>query len=502
MSTTAQALERHPGEIWLLFIVEMWERFSYYGMRALLVFYTTQTFLFSDEKSYAIYGSYTALVYLMPVFGGILADRLLGYRKAVTAGALLMAMGHFCMAIEHEQVFYFALALLIVGNGFFKSNMSTIVGRLYPEGDPRRDGGYTIFYVGVNLGAFLAPIACGWVGDRYGWHWGFSLAGFGMVAGLLIFLAYQHRLKGIAEPPDPQALRRPVLAGLNREMLIYIGGAAVIGLCWKLIQFTEPIVGKFNLVGIVLLVVGGGVFVAVFLSAFGHERIVRHRLWVAMLLTGFSVLFWACFEQGGSSLNLFTDRNVNKVVLGEEIAAPIMQAINPIYILLLGPVFAWLWVALDRRSLNPTIPLKFGLGLVLLGVGFAALFYGASISTETGVVPLFWLLLFYLLYTAGELCLSPVGLSMISKLAPVNMGAMMMGVWYLSLAFANYAAGMIAQLTRIETEPGAVVAELAASETVMIYGNVFGQIALLIIGVGLFLSLVAPLINRGTHGVT
>jgi POT family proton-dependent oligopeptide transporter len=491
----------HPKEIWLLFIVEMWERFSYYGMRALLVFYTTQTFLFSDEKSYAIYGSYTALVYLMPVFGGIIADRLLGYRKGVTVGALLMAAGHFCMAIESESVFYFALALLIVGNGFFKPNMSTIVGQLYPENDPRRDGGYTIFYMGVNVGAALAPLACGWVGSRYGWHWGFTLAGFGMVAGLLIFLASQHRLGGIADPPNPELLKKPLFAGINKETAVYIGAALVILLCWKLIQFTEPVIGQFNMVGLVLLVIGGGTFLTIFLGTLTRDSVTRHRLWVALMLTGVSVVFWACFEQGGSSLNLFADRNVNKVVLGTDVPAPVMQSINPIYIILLGPIFAWLWVALDRRRLNPTIPLKFGMGILLLGSGFAALYYGAWISRDTGIVPLAWLLLFYGLYTAGELCLSPVGLSMISKLAPRNMAAMMMGMWYLALAFANYAAGLIAQLTKIEGQAGVAAADVAATETVMVYGGVFGKIAVLTVGVGLVMSLISPLVHRGTHGI-
>ncbi|MBW2278163.1 MAG: MFS transporter, partial [Deltaproteobacteria bacterium] len=299
---------------------------------------------------------------------------------------------HFCMAIQSESVFYFALALLIVGNGFFKPNMSTIVGQLYPEGDPRRDGGYTIFYMGVNVGAALAPIACGWIGGKYGWHWGFTLAGFGMVAGLLIFLASQHRLGGIADPPDPEALKKPLFGKISKETAVYIGAALVIALCWKLIQYTEPIVGQFNLVGLVLLVVGGGTFLAIFLNTLARDSVTRHRLWVALILTGVSVVFWACFEQGGSSLNLFTDRNVNTTMFGAEVHASVMQSINPIYIILLGPIFAWMWVALDRRRLNPTIPLKFGLGILLLGAGFGAVYYGAWISRDTGIVPLAWLL--------------------------------------------------------------------------------------------------------------
>jgi POT family proton-dependent oligopeptide transporter len=487
------ASKGHPREIWILFIVEMWERFSYYGMRSLLIFYTTKNFLFGDEKSYAIYGSYAALVYLTPVFGGIVADRILGYRKAVTVGALLMALGHFCMAIQTVPVFYLALALLIVGNGFFKPNMSTIVGKLYPEGDPRRDGGYTIFYMGVNVGAAISPIACGLVGERFGLHWGFTLAGFGMVTGLVIFLRAQQRFSGIADPPDPAALRRPIAAGINREMLVYLGGAAAVALTWKLIQWTD-------VVGWLLLILGTGVFVAMFAYALTTERITRHRLWVALALTGVSIVFWAFFEQAGSSLNLFADRNVDKVVFGREVPAPVMQSINPIFIILLGPLFAWGWVALDARKLNPSIPLKFGLGIVQLGMGFAALFYGAWISQTSGIVALHWLVLGYFLHTTGELCLSPVGLSMISKLAPPKMGAMMMGVWYLSIAFAQYAAGLIAQLTGVTGEEGA--GELVNTvDTVMVYGGVFGKIAIVAVSVGLLMSLVAPLVNKGTHGI-
>ena len=483
----------HPKALWLLFITEMWERFSYYGMRALLIFYMTKNFLFADDKSFAIYGSYTSLVYLAPVFGGIIADRILGYRKAVTVGALLMAAGHFCMAFENVPVFYLALALLIVGNGFFKPNMSTIIGKLYAPDDERRDSGYTIFYMGVNVGA-LAPIPLGFIGKAYGLHWGFTLAGVGMLLGLFVFLYTQHRLKGIADPPHPETLGKSWLAGLTREHWVYLGGLACVGLMWLLIQAT-------SFVGWILLILGGGIFLYVFIySILRCEAIARHRLWIALIMTGFGVVFWAFFEQAGSSLNLFADRNVHKFVGDWELPATTLQAINPMFIIIFGAPLAWLWVALGRRRLNPSSPVKFGLGILQLGLGFAALYYGAYISQENGIVGLWWLILGYLLHTTGELFLSPVGLSMMSKLAPANMGAMMMGVWYLSSSFAQYAAGFIAQLTSVSGE-GISADALNPIETVMVYGNVFGGIALIACSVGAFLVLISPLIRKGMHGV-
>ena len=493
--TTTTYEHGHPKGIYVLFFAEMWERFSYYGMRALLIFYMTQTFLFSDNKSYAIYGSYTALVYLTPVFGGIVGDRILGYRKCVIAGATLMALGHFCMAVQNTAVFYLALALLIIGNGFFKANMSTIVGRLYEPGDPRRDGGYIIFYMGVNVGAFLAPLLCGWVGGKYGWHWGFTLAGIGMIVGLINFVKGQHRFAGKAEPPDPEGLRRPVFGNLNKEMLVYLGAALAVAATWKLIQWT-------TFIGYLLIVVAALCLVYLLGYSFAKCRgASRHQLWVALTLTGVSVVFWAFFEQAGSSMNLFADRNVNKVVFGWDVPAPVMQAINPGFIIIFGSLFAMLWIALHKIGRNPSIPMKFGLGIVQLGLGFAALYYGAWRSQEDGVVALGWLVLGYLLHTTGELCLSPVGLSMITKLSPPKITGMMMGTWYLSISLAQYAAGLIAQLTSIETESG-VTESLDPVATVMVYGNVFGQIALVALAVGLLVALVAPLLNRGTHGVT
>jgi len=493
--TEREELWGHPRALWLLFVTEMWERFSYYGMRALLVFYMTETFLFGDNRSYAIYGAYTSLVYLTPVFGGMVADRILGYRKSVTVGAILMAFGHFAMAVEHERVFFLALALIIVGSGFFKPNMSTIIGKLYAPDDPRRDSGYTIFYMGVNLGAVLAPIGCGLVGEIFGLHWGFTLAGVGMLTGLFVFLKTQERLHGIADPPDEARLKHTVLPGLSLESTVYVLAAVAVAGVWQLVQMT-------GLVGLLLILIGGGVMLYLFgYSIVKCDRIQRDRIWVALVLTLFGVVFWAFFEQAGSSLNLFADRNVDKVVFGWNLPASVMQSINPGFILLFGGVFAWMWTALDRVGLNPSTPLKFGLGIIQLGLGFGALYYGASISQDDGMVALSWLVLGYLLHTTGELCLSPVGLSMMSKLAPPKMGAMMMGIWYLSSAFAQYAAGGIAQLTGVSGEGGEGAAALAPTDTVMVYGNVFGQIALVALGVGVFLSIISPIIRRGTHGV-
>jgi POT family proton-dependent oligopeptide transporter len=490
----------HPPGLYVLFFTEMWERFSYYGMRALLIFYMTETFVFGDDKAYGVYGAYTALVYLTPVFGGIVGDRILGYRKSVIIGAGLMALGHFCMAIQATSVFYLALALLIIGNGFFKANMSTIVGRLYDEGDPRRDAGYTIFYMAVNVGAAAAPILCGWVGGSLGWHWGFTLAGIGMVAGLINFLVGQYRFRHRLEPPAPtggEGDPTPVKAGgtLHKEFAVYFVALLALGGAWWLLQNS----------GILRwLLIGTGGIVFSFLLVYSLVQttgVARHRLWTALVLIAVSVVFWSFFEQAGSSLNLFADRNVDKVVLGWEVPAPVMQAINPIFIVLLGGVFAALWVKLEKVDRDPSIPMKFGLGIVQLGLGFAALYYGASISRETGMVALSWLVLGYLLHTTGELCLSPVGLSMISKLAPPSITGLMMGAWYLSISFAQYAAAGIAMLTSIDTEGAAAGEGINPVDTVMVYGGVFGQIALIAIGVGVVFMLVAPLVNRGTHGI-
>ncbi|CAM2065928.1 Peptide MFS transporter [Sulfidibacter corallicola] len=482
----------HPRGLYVLFMAEMWERFSYYGMRALLVLYCAKQ-LFAhmdnpDSEAVAVYGSYTALVYLTPLIGGLIADRILGFRKAVILGGILMSIGHFVMAFEQEQVFYLALAFIIVGNGFFKPNISSIVGRLYDEGDARRDAGFTIFYMGINLGAFLAPLICGYVGEQIGWHYGFGLAGIGMVLGLLQFIYGRKHLKERAEPPDADALKHQVLPGVNKEWAVYIGSFLAVFVFWQLVQlhtFVTYMLGTIAALS-VLLVAGYGISKC--------ERIESHRLFVALVLIIFSVPFWAFFEQAGSSMNLFTDEFVNRVMFNFEIPASVFQSVNSLFILLYAIPFSMLWIWLAERDKEPSTPFKFGLGIAQVGLGFVCLWYGATTAKDGGQVAMVWLILGYMFHTTGELCVSPVGLSMVTKLSPQRITGLMMGMWFLFTAFANNLAGIIAKFTT-----GGEAAE--AGSGVMAYGSVFGTVAGLAFGFGFFVLVIAPLLKKGMHGI-
>ena len=487
--------QKHPRALAYLFFAETWERFSFYGMKALLVLYLTNSFLFSDKTAYAIYGSYTSLVYATPVLGGLLADRLLGFRKAVLIGGVLMALGHFAMAVQSLQVFYFALGLLICGNGFFKPNISSMVGRLYADGDPRRDSAFTIFYMGINLGGFLSPIACGYLGVKFGWHWGFGLAGIGMLLGLAVFWHGRAHLAGLADPPVRKDTGRALFAGLSAEACVYLGTLLAVAVAWQLVQH-NAIVGSLLIVfGVVVLV---GLLVYLFRLP---EKVARDRLGVALLLTLVSVVFWSFFEQAGTSMSLFTERNVNRWLLGTLISTPQFQSVNALFILLFAPVFSVLWLFLARRKFEPNTPLKFGLGVVQLGLGFVALYVGALSARATGVVPMFWLILAYFLHSTGELCLSPIGLSMITKLSPKGITGIMMGTWFLASSFAQYVASLIAQLTGVKEGGAAASAIPNPRDTVMVYGSVFGTIGWVALGVGLLVVAISPLIARRMHGV-
>ncbi|MFN3943865.1 MAG: peptide MFS transporter [Allosphingosinicella sp.] len=484
----------HPRGLYVLFFAEMWERFSYYGMRALLIFYLVQHWAFSDERGSVIYGAYTALVYITPVIGGYLADRYLGQRKAVLFGAVLLTFGHFFMAFEGTggqadptiNIFWLALSFIIVGSGFLKANISVIVGQLYPRTDVRRDGAYTIFYMGINLGAFLGSLLCGWIGQSYGWAYGFGLAGFGMLAGLIVFMIFTPLLMGKGESRDPARLNSRVM-GIKFEWLLYLVGIAMVAVIWALIQYQE-LVGSLLLVfGIVL--VGYVLFTAVVKL----PREDRDRIFAAMFLIVGSILFWALFEQAGSSLNLFTDRHVDRTMLGIDVPAATFQSINPLYIILLAPLFAWLWTTLGRRGLEPSAPAKFGLAMVQLGAGFLVLVFGAQAIGIENPTPVIFIFLIYLLHTTGELCLSPVGLSAMNRLAPKHMASLIMGTWFFASATGNFAAGLIAAATgsgELEGESG------AAKEIVL---DVYSTVGWIAIGVGVAVMLVAPLVKKLMH---
>ena len=474
----------HPKGLFVLFFAEMWERFSYYGMRALLIFYLTKHWLYSDSKAGVIYGAYTALVYITPVLGGYLADKYLGQRKAVLFGAVLLTLGHFFMAFEGEPqvgnvdtpviyVFWLALALIIVGSGFLKANISVIVGQLYPRTDIRRDSAYTIFYMGINLGAAIGSLLCGYIGETYGWGYGFGLAGIGMLAGLLVFMWGKPLLLGRGEPPKPLAK--------NTEWTMYGIGIVMVGLCWAAIQF-QDVVGYF------LGGFGGALVLYVLFTAvtkLAPEE--RDRIFAAMFLILTSIVFWALFEQAGSSLNLFTDRHVDRA----GVPASTFQSINAIYIILLAPIFAITWQYLGQKGLEPSAPFKFGLGVIQVGLGFLVLVWGANAVGLENATPVIFIFLIYLLHTTGELCLSPVGLSAMNRLAPAHMASLIMGTWFFASATGNFAAGLIAAATGAEG-----VGEEAGKQVVI---DVYSTVGMYAVGIGIAVLVISPLIKKLMH---
>lgn len=468
----------HPSGLFILFFAEMWERFSYYGMRALLIFYLTQHWLFSDGKSNLIYGAYTSLVYITPVLGGYLADRYLGQRKAVLFGAVLLTAGHLLMGVEGDggqgsaalNVFWLALAFIIVGSGFLKANISVIVGQLYPLTDVRRDSAYTIFYIGINTGAALGTIVAGWLGQTYGWSYGFGAAGFGMLAGLIVFVLGKPLLMGKGEPPRPLASRT--------EWSIYAIGLASIAVIWALVQYQDVIQTLLIISGVALL---GYVLI----SSFKLEPHARDRMFAVLFLIALNPVFWGLFEQAGGSLNLYTDRFVDR----GGVPASIFQSINPIYIVLLGPIFAGLWVWLGKRGLEPSAPAKFGLALVQVGLAFLVFVWGARSVGPEVATPVFFVFAIYFLQTTGELCLSPVGLSAMNRLAPSHLASLVMGAWFYMTAVGNFVAGKIGEAT------GGEGGEMTKEGTLSVYST----IGWWTIGIAVVVLALSPLVKRLMH---
>ena len=594
-----QILKNHPRGLIILFFAEMWERFSYYGMRGILIFFLTQHFLFDDATAGSTYGSYTSLVYLLPLVGGILADRYIGTRKAIAFGALLLVAGHGMMAFEGRpatetltyagtayeisaegrgasrdvnivvngqkyafgpaegggiavsglpegstlpatlapgsyemkqtrdkvgvDVFYLALSLIIMGVGFLKPNISTIVGQLYPQGDPRRDSGFTLYYYGINLGAFWAAVLCGFLGQTVGWWAGFGLAGIGMALGWVVFVLGKPLLEGHGEPPNPELLKRPLFGPLNREWLIYILGVLGVAVVWFMVQRNA--------------LVGGVLFFSTLLSLAAILWVIvgvcktwaqRQRMMLALVLIFGAVVFFTLFEQAGTSLNLFADRNVDLTIvptamqfLGITIGTPAqleaagitptgfwidatitaaqVQSFNAGFILIFAPIFAALWAWLASKKMDPDPTMKFGLGLVQVGLGFLVVVWaaGSGMVSSAFQMPLIILALLYMLHTTGELFLSPVGLSEITKLSMPSVVSFMMAVWFLASSIAQFVGGKIAGLMGTETVGGQVLDPQGALATSL---DGFNKLGTWGVGIGIGFILISFLIKGWSNG--
>jgi POT family proton-dependent oligopeptide transporter len=468
----------HPKGLYMLFFAEMWERFSYYGMRAILIFYLTQHWLFSDGKSNLIYGAYTSLVYITPVLGGYLADRYLGQRKAVIFGGLLLAAGHSLMAVEGTggqndptiNVFWAALAFIIVGSGFLKANISVMVGQLYNLTDTRRDAAYTIFYMGINVGAALGTILVAYLGQTIGWGYGFGLAGIGMLAGLIVFVLGKASLRGAGEAPAP--LTRA------REFALYGVGLASVAVIWALVQYQDVIQTLLAISGVALLGY-------VLYESFKLPKEPRERMFAILFLISLNPIFWGLFEQAGGSMNLFTNEFVDR----GGVPAGIFQSINPIYIILFAPLFAGLWQFLGKRGLEPSAPAKFGIALLQMGLANLVLVWGAHAWGIEAMTPVFLVFAYYLFATTAELCLSPVGLSAMNRLAPKFLASLIMGAWFYMTAVGNFVAGKIGEAT------GGHDGKMTKAGLLDIY-DLFGWIA---IGVGVAVLLFSPVVRRWMH---
>jgi proton-dependent oligopeptide transporter, POT family len=438
----------HPKALFILFTVELWERFSYYGMRALLILYMTSSivdggFALSDAKAYGIYGAYGALVYLTPLVGGYFADKLIGFRRAITIGAILMAIGQFTLFMNNSITFYIGLSILVVGNGFFKPNISSMVGRFYKDGDQRRDGAFTLFYMGINMGAFLAPLTCGAIGENEGWQYGFLTAGIGMIVGYLLFLWGQSTgaYEEIGLYPEKLEGEKNVVGFIPNALLPYVSAAVMIVLAMVLITYND-------VVDILLSILAIGILGFLLFQASKMPTVDKQRIWVIVILLLFTTIFWTFFELAGSALSLFTARNVDRSLFGFEIKTTFFQSFNPLFIMALAPVFSWIWIKLSSLNKEPAAPYKFGFGLFLLGAGFLALQLGGG-SAKLGMVPAIFMVMLYLLHTIGELALSPVGLSLVTKLSPKQMVGFMMGIWFLSSSIAHQGGKHIAKLTTV-----------------------------------------------------
>jgi len=518
---THDELFGHPKGLYVCFFTEMWERFSFYGMKALLLLYLVKYHLFTDDNGYNLIGAYGGLVYAVPVLGGLVADRWLGMRKSVVLGAILLCLGHFGMALEGQQAtlvngeivrdnqalqyFYFSLALIIVGVGFLKPNISTIVGRLYPDNDPRRDSGFTLFYAGINLGAFIAPLLCGWLGETYGWKYGFGLAGIGMVAGLITFIRGQKYFHGHAEPQNPECLEEKLFGLVRRETVIYMGSLVAVVVVWSLIQANSVMLTltswlpQMSPVVLIMHTVTICLMSGILWFMLRHcSPVERHRMFVLLVLIFGGLVFFTLYEQTYGSWILFSDRLMNREAFGIEWTASQLSALGAMFILLLSPIFAWLWPRLERSGMNPGKPVKTALGIMVAGFSFWILVYSIDHPQANGFVSLWWLVLAYFVLEVGEMMLSPIGLSAVTQLSMPRVVSLMMGAWFLGTSYSEILAAQLAKLSVVKQ---AEDADISIPNAMAGYHGLFELLFWIGLGFGILFLMASPILKRGMHGL-
>lgn len=481
------AISRQPKQLYLLFFAEMWERFSFYGMKALLIAYMTSQLNYDDPKAYAILGSYAALVYTMPMFGGFMADRFIGFRRAVIFGGILMTIGHLVLALPNDWSFFYGMAFIICGNGFFKPNISSLVGTLYGENDPRRDSGFSIFYMGINIGAAIGGFLCAYVGTEIDWHKGFGLAGIFMFIGLVVFVFGKKSLGNRGLPPNEAGLNQKVLGFLKPEVLIYGGTLLVIPLVVLLFH-------QYEVMDYIMFGLGGISLIYVLSIGFKLDRPTRLKLFAALVMIIFSIVFWAVYEQNAGSMNLLAERNSNMTLFGIDLPElSINNFLPPGWVIILTLLVAPLWPWLARRGKEPSTPLKFAISFIFLGIGFYVFYLGCVTHEDTGIIPLWPFVLGYMFIICGELCLSPIGLSMVTKLSPAKMVSMMMGIWFFASAIGEFLAGKIGSMMSVPEE---VLAKNDPILSLPYYADVIQQIAIASIVIGVLLMFTVPFLKR------
>lgn len=477
---------KHPKQLYLLFFTEMWERFSFYGMKALLLAYMVTQLNFDEPKGYAILGAYSALVYTMPMFGGMLADKFLGYRRAIIFGGVMMAIGHIVLAIPQDWSFFYGMAFIICGNGFFKPNVSSLVGTLYENNDPRKDSAFSLFYMGINIGAALGGVLCGYVGQKINWHYGFGLAGIFMILGLVIFILGKNSLKEKGLPLTNK-LNEKVAGFIKIEYAIYLLTLVMLPVIVTLFNYYEAL----DSIMIVLAVIAVGYILYV---ASKLEKTAKFKLISALVMVVVSTFFWAFYEQNAGSLNLFAMRNVDMHVLGFELPAlSVNNFLPPAWVVILSLFFAALWPWLNKKGWEPSTPGKFALSFVFVAMGFFTFYLACQANLDHGLIPLLAFAGGYFFIICGEMCISPVGLSMITKLSPVNIVGLMMGIFFFFTAIGEFLAGKIGAMMSI---PKNIVEANNPVLSLPYYANVLLQISIYSAGIAVFIFFLVPVLKR------